>query len=202
MDYTTALLTGFALCFGISIGIGALNLHIFESCAQRNHCLVVVGVTILGDLFLISLGTLFVGQFVVEGHWVTTLMQIAAVVFIASYGALKIKSGLFPEACTVRPRVQKKATMSKAALVTLGFTLLNPHSLLDTLVIVGGSAGTFSPIFRPWFAAGAILGSSAWFCLLGAIGAFLGGKLLQDRVWQRVELGSGVLLIGIAVSLM
>ena len=61
-------------------------------------------------------------------------------------------------------------------LLTLAITLLNPHVYLDTVVIVGGIAGTLSPVAKALFLCGAVAASAPSFGLMA--GAKTGASLV------------------------
>lgn len=50
-----------------------------------------------------------------------------------------------------------------AIIATLLITLLNPHVYLDTVVIIGGIAGTLAFDEKLFFLVGALLVSALWF---------------------------------------
>jgi len=62
----------------------------------------------------------------------------------------------------------------KSAIFTaLGFSLLNPHAFLDTVVLLGGISGQHDWPDRAWFIGGAMMASFFWFYAL----AYGAGKL-------------------------
>ena len=56
---------------------------------------------------------------------------------------------------------------ARALLAAAGFSLLNPHAYLDTVVLLGSIGSQRAENLRPLFAAGAITASIVWFLLLG-----------------------------------
>ncbi len=64
-------------------------------------------------------------------------------------------------------------------LTAVAVTWLNPHVYLDTVLLLGSIATTHGDL-RWWFGAGAVVGSTAWFCGLGA-----GARLLRPLFARR-----------------
>ena len=58
-------------------------------------------------------------------------------------------------------------SIGKTTALTLGFTWLNPHVYLDTVLLIGGGAVGLGGLGRVYFAIGAIAASFAFFFALG-----------------------------------
>ena len=66
-------------------------------------------------------------------------------------------------------------------------TLLNPHVYLDTVVVVGSLGATIEDAQKPWFYAGIMVVSCAWFFGLG-YGASASSKLFASRrAWRIID---------------
>jgi L-lysine exporter family protein LysE/ArgO len=74
------------------------------------------------------------------------------------------------------------------AVVTtaLALTWLNPHVYLDTFVLLG-SVGSSHGSARWAFAAGAILGSTLWFCALGLAARALAPVFVRPLAWRLLD---------------
>ena len=85
---------------------------------------------------------------------------------------------------------------------TLAITLLNPHVYLDTVVIVGGIAGTLSPAAKALFLCGAVAASALWFFALGFGARLLLPLFRRPLTWRLLDAVIGVVMWAIAFSLL
>ena len=90
----------------------------------------------------------------------------------------------------------------QAVLLTLAITLLNPHVYLDTVVIVGGIAGTLSPAAKALFLCGAVAASALWFFALGFGARLLLPLFRRPLTWRLLDAVIGVVMWAIAFSLL
>ncbi len=90
----------------------------------------------------------------------------------------------------------------QAVLLTLAITLLNPHVYLDTVVIVGGIAGTLSPVAKVLFLCGAVAASALWFFALGFGARLLLPLFRRPLTWRLLDAAIGVVMWLIAWGLL
>ncbi|GAA4757627.1 LysE/ArgO family amino acid transporter [Citricoccus nitrophenolicus] len=85
-------------------------------------------------------------------------------------------------------------------LTALSVSLLNPHAILDTVVMLGTLANSYGP--EKWvFAFGALAGSAVWFLTLGLGVRALAPLLDTPRTWRIVDLVVGAVMVVIAAML-
>ncbi len=85
-------------------------------------------------------------------------------------------------------------------LTALSVSLLNPHAILDTVVMLGTLANSYGA--EKWvFAGGALTGSALWFLTLGFGVRALAPLLDTPRTWKIVDLVVGSIMVFIAGSL-
>ena len=97
-------------------------------------------------------------------------------------------------------KIQNSANSPLAPVVAkaLAVTLLNPHVYLDTVVVVGSLCATIEGAQKPWFYAGIMVVSCAWFFGLG-YGARAFSKLFASRrAWRIIDALVGALMLYIA----
>lgn len=97
-------------------------------------------------------------------------------------------------------------TTPKASLVatigtTLALTLLNPHVYLDTVVIIGGVAGTLNFEQKIAFLAGTLIVSAVWFFGLGYGARLLTPLFKNPSTWRVLDAIIALIMWGIALSL-
>ncbi|GAA1127260.1 LysE/ArgO family amino acid transporter [Citricoccus alkalitolerans] len=85
-------------------------------------------------------------------------------------------------------------------LTALSVSLLNPHAILDTVVMLGTIANSYGA--EKWvFAGGALTGSALWFLVLGLGVRALAPLLDTPRTWKIVDIVVGSIMVFIAGSL-
>ncbi len=163
---TSAYLAGLAAGAGLIIAIGAQNAFVLRQGLQRRHVGPVVLVCILADMALILLGVAGMGLLVKEMPGLLQVLRYAGAAFLAAYGALALRRAWRGES-GLQPAEDGAAGRRRALLACLGFTLLNPHVYLDTVVLLGSLSTHYDGGGRWFFAGGACTASALWFTLLG-----------------------------------
>lgn len=107
----------------------------------------------------------------------------------------------------VKQRVQPRRVVLSApqtplpriVLLALSVSLLNPHAILDTVVMMGTFAQTYGP--GKWvYVGGAVAASLVWFTALGWGGTRLAPYMNTPRTWRIVDAAVGVLMLVIAAK--
>ena len=86
----------------------------------------------------------------------------------------------------------------KTAIITLGFTWLNPHVYLDTTVLLGTASLQFQGDQKIAFAIGAMTSSFLFFYSLGFGARRLAPLLKTKKVWRIIDIIIGLVMIWIA----
>ena len=89
----------------------------------------------------------------------------------------------------------------KTAIITLGFTWLNPHVYLDTTVLLGTASLQFQGDEKIAFAIGAMASSFLFFYSLGFGARRLAPLLKTEKVWKIIDVIIGIVMIWIAWSI-
>ena len=89
----------------------------------------------------------------------------------------------------------------KTAIITLGFTWLNPHVYLDTTVLLGTASLQFQGDEKIAFALGAMASSFLFFYSLGFGARRLAPLLKTEKTWKIIDLLIGVVMLWIAWSI-
>jgi L-lysine exporter family protein LysE/ArgO len=153
----------------------------------------VVAVCAVSDLVLILLGVAGIGILLDRAPAALVVIRWAGAAFLLAYGALAARRAVRGE--QMENPGNKPAAGRAAVLGTcLAFTWLNPHVYLDTVLLLGSLAAAQGEAGRWWFAAGAGLGSIAWFTALGA-GA-------RRTAWRVLDAGIAVVMVTLAVLLL
>lgn len=87
--------------------------------------------------------------------------------------------------------------LPRLVLLCLSVSLLNPHAILDAVVMMGTFAQGYGA--DKWlYVAGAVASSALWFLVLGWGGAKLAPLMNTPRTWRIVDGAVGVVVLGIA----
>lgn len=194
------LLQGFLLQASLILALGAQNIFVLNSGLRRQRHLLVASICSLCDVILVFVGVLGVATFFVQYPILKIGLGVVGVGFLLIYGVMKLQEAR--KGVELMHSAQHATTIQKTILASLGFTLLNPHVYLDTVVLIGGYSAQFNQfVERFYFGAGASLFSVIWFFGLALLASW-GSRLLNNRSALRaVSLVSGVILIGLSVYL-
>ena len=195
-----SLLSGLASGLSLIIAIGAQNAFVLRQGIQRAHVLLVVAVCAISDLVLIVLGVAGVGVVIEQAPWVLELVRWVGAVFLLAYGAMAASRAIRGSQMA-QPVIGRKGTWAAALGTCLALTWLNPHVYLDTVLLLGSLAGTHGADGRWWFAAGAGLGSVAWFAALGTGARFLAPLFARPGSWRLLDGGISLVMVTLAVML-
>src|SRR5437763_25189 len=83
-----------------------------------------------------------------------------------------------------------------------GFTFLNPHVYLDTVLLMGSIGARQPADLRFWFVGGAAAASGAWFTALGFGARLLRPVFRTPRAWQVLDTLVGLTMLALAMSLL
>ncbi len=191
---------GFALSMGLILAIGPQNIFVVRQGLLRSHIFVVCLVCSLSDALLIIVGVLGLGSILANIEGADFLISIAAALFIAIYGVMRIRSSMNPVGMSISN--EKAQGLSSTILTLLAFTFLNPHVYLDTVILIGGASSRHSVDDRFMFAIGAALASFLFFFALGYGARRLSSVLDKPDAWKFIDRGIACVMFVIAGSIM
>ena len=193
-----ALLTGIATGLSLIIAIGAQNAFVIRQGLLKQHVLPVVVICASSDALLILLGTGGLGAIVQERPLLLELIRWFGVAYLLWFG-LKSAISAFDDR-SLQPASTTVSSLRKAILTCIGFTFLNPHVYLDTVILLGSIANQFDGD-RWFFAVGASLASIIWFTAIG-FGAQRASKFMSKPIfWKILDLVIAAVMAVIAISL-
>ena len=192
---------GFLLTLGLIMAIGAQNAHVLRQGLRGEHVLLTVCVSALCDMLLITLGIAGLGSLFVASPDLMAAARYGGAAFLLWYGARALRSALrggrvmgFAE--------HARMSRGQALLAAAGFSLLNPHAYLDTVVLLGSVGSQQAEDLRPLFAAGAITASVVWFVALGYGARLLVPLFARPIAWRVLDALVALMLWAIAASLL
>ena len=199
---SSVFFSGFGVAAGLIMAIGAQNAHVLRQGLRREHVLLTVAVSAVCDAGLILLGMAGIGPWIASSATAMAVAKVGGGVFLLWYGARAARSAWVGHAQTMDTASSQALSRRQALAAAAGFSLLNPHAYLDTVVLIGAVGATQLEAARPVFTAGAIAASFSWFVLLG-YGARLMAPLFRRPVaWRGLDSIVALTLWSIAASLL
>ena len=196
----TTYIAGFTLGLSLILAIGAQNAFVLKQGLKKQHVFLVCIICALSDGLLIAAGVSGFGLVVQKYAWIETLARYAGAAFLIAYALMSFRSAL----TVVHAQdlaADSNTSASAAALTCLAFTWLNPHVYLDTMVLLGSISTQYQPHTKE-FGAGAITASFVFFFALGYGARYLIPIFQKPKAWQVLELIIGIVMLGIAISLL
>jgi L-lysine exporter family protein LysE/ArgO len=195
-----AFAAGLGLGASLIIAIGAQNAYVLRQGLRREHVGQSVAICIAVDVLLIALGVGGMGALLGAMPKLLAVIRWAGVVFLALYGGRAFRAA-WRGAGHLEAAEQASQSARTAALTVLALSLLNPHVYLDTVVLLGSIGAGYGQPTSWWFALGAMTASVVWFTVLGYGARLLIPLFSRDMAWRVLDAVIGVVMWGIAVSL-
>jgi len=191
-------LAGFLTGLSLIVAIGAQNAYVLRLGLARNHVGVAVAICAGADALLIALGVGGLGAIVQAHGDVLTAIALIGGAYLLWFAFRSFRSALHPD--VLLPSQQEPQAVATVALAVLGFTFLNPHVYLDTILLVGTIGASFGAD-RWWFALGAAIASVVWFSGLGFGARLLSPLMARPVTWRVLDAAIGVVMLTIAIVL-
>ena len=190
-DYFSGFLLGLSLIFAI----GSQNAFVLKQGLRREHVFLICLFCAVSDSLLISAGVAGFGAVTARYPNVVDVAKIAGSLFLLLYGLLSLYNSVkVSHALSTDGEVV--TSLTKALLLCFGFTWLNPHVYLDTLVLVGMvSTGASSKLL---FASGAVSASFVFFFALGYGARLLTPLFAKPKAWNILDALVGILMLYLA----
>ena len=200
MLHLTAFTNGFALSAALIVAIGAQNTFVLRQGLRREHVGPIVLLCAASDLLLMAAGVAGLGSLLKQWSSLTFGLTLCGALFLACYGFAALRRVVSPDIAALANQdgvLSRSAALARAA----GFTFLNPHVYLDTLILVGAVGNTQAPGTHPTFVAGAGLASAVWFSALGYGARLLAPVLRTPTAWRGLDGFVGITMLALAAKL-
>ena len=191
-------ITGFSIGFSLILAIGAQNAFVLKQGLIRQNVFLVCLICAASDAILITLGVSGFGEIITEYPIIERLARIGGALFLFTYGALNLYSAQ-TKTNALEPTKKIHTSKRQTVLTCLGFTWLNPHVYLDTVVMLGSISTQFENTAA--FALGAISASFVFFFSLGFGASKLTRYFEKPRTWRVLENLIGILMIFLGITL-
>jgi L-lysine exporter family protein LysE/ArgO len=197
MFLSPAYLAGLAAGSGLIVAIGAQNAFVLRQGLQRQYVGAVVLLCVVADSVLILAGVSGMGLAIKQQPALLQWLRYAGAVFLAVYGLMAAYRAWRGES-GLRPADTGAASLGRVLLTCLGFTLLNPHVYLDTVVLLGSLSTHYADDGRWSFAGGACTASLLWFSMLGFGARALLPVFRAPAAWRAFDVLVALLMLTLA----
>ncbi|MDD5334614.1 MAG: LysE/ArgO family amino acid transporter [Rhodoferax sp.] len=177
--------TGFATGLSLIVAIGSQNAFVLRQGIRREHVLPLVLFCALSDALLIMGGIGGAGVVIHGNDMLLTVTRFGGALFLAGYGALAARRAWRGSQLHVKD--DGGTTLLRALTICFGFTFLNPHVYLDTVVLLGALANQRPDPGRWTFGWGACAASLCWFSALGFGARLLGPVFEHVSAWRVLD---------------
>jgi L-lysine exporter family protein LysE/ArgO len=193
-----AFFPGFLTGLSLIIAIGAQNAFVIRQGLTKKHVLLVVAICAISDALLILLGVAGLGALIAGLPWILEIIRWFGVLYLTWFGIRSLRSAFKTQALDASG--VQSGSAKTVVLSVLGFTFLNPHVYLDTVILLGSIGNQFGPD-KWWFALGGALASVVWFSSIG-FGAKASSRYMAKPVfWKVLDLLIAAVMFGIAIML-
>ncbi len=200
IDFST-LLEGFFLGISLIMAIGAQNAFVLKQGLKRQYLLMTALTCSISDAFLIVLGVTGIGALITESPIFMDIMRFGGAAFLIYYGLRSFWSVFHPHILVESLENPIQQSRRATFLALLGFTFLNPHTYIDTFLLLGTVGAEFPVPERLSFILGTLMASVTWFFSLTYGASKLTPLFKNPRAWQVLDSIMGCVMIGIAIRL-
>ena len=196
-------LEGFFLQASLILALGAQNIFVLESGIKNQNQYLVAFVCSVCDFLLIAIGVLGAATIFVKFPYIKIVFGTLGVCFLFIYALQKMRQSFNENEFEFEEfEIHSSLDPKKSILLALGFSLLNPHVYLDTIVLIGGFSSKFTELNnRLIFVLGAGSFSSLWFFGLASFSRLLKRALRTKESMRKLNFGASLLLLYLGFTL-
>lgn len=189
---------GFLLGLSLIVVIGAQNAFVLRQGLRAEYVFAICLVCSASDAVLIAAGVFGFGRLTNLLPLAAPVMRYGGAAFLVFY-AIRSFLAAAKGAGALSPLNGEGMALRQALLTTLGFTWLNPHVYLDTVVLLGSVSTRYGG--RLAFGAGAASASALFFFTLGYGARLLRPLFANPAAWRVLDGLIGCTMLGIAANL-
>lgn len=197
---SSELFRGLTLGGSLIIAIGAQNAHILRQGIIRQSPWLTAFICSICDTILIACAIWVFGQIFQQNVWLTNIAIIGGCLYLLYFSFESFKAVFSNQSLDITVG-QNTKNLRNIIMRTLMVSLLNPHALLDTFVIMGSATVTLNPAEKMSFMIGAIIASWVWFWGLSGLAHQLSPILSRPNIWRIINTIIGLILLYFAIHL-
>lgn len=193
------LLAGFVSGAVLIVAIGAQNAYVLRQGIRRQHVLPLVLLCAGADALLIAAGIAGLGTLIDRQAGFLSIARYAGAAFLCAYALVAARRAFTGERLLVD--AAERVPLRTALATCLGFTFLNPHVYLDTVILLGALASQRGD-GRWLFGGGAALASFVWFFALGYGARLLAPLFARAVAWRVLDSLISLTMFALGLSLL
>ncbi|MBS0285851.1 MAG: amino acid transporter [Proteobacteria bacterium] len=201
-ELITPVIEGFFVGAGLIMAIGAQNAFLLKQGLKKEHLFLCAITCSISDAFLIVLGVTGIAELFDELPKIADYMRWGGALFLFCYGLRSFYQVFHPHVMVADLESKTKGSKLATFIALLGFTFLNPHTYIDTFLLLGTVGGERPDPEHIPFMIGAVSASFCWFFSLTYGASKLSPLFRNPRAWQILDTLMGFMMIGIAISLL
>lgn len=195
-----AMVHGFTLTISIIIAVGLQNTYVIRQGVLGRHVFAAALTCVLSDYLLIILGSMGLGSYLASNEVLRRATLAGGFLFLLYYGSYSFYRafrGL--ESSAAKEGDPDVASLKRTIAMALAFSFLNPLTLMETTVIIGGYSVKFTDFYeRIFYTIGSMVAATVWFFTLGYAAKQLRPWFLKPSSGRILDLFVGVLMFLIA----
>lgn len=192
--------TGFVTGLALIVAIGSQNAYILRQGIRREHVLPLVLFCALSDALLIAAGIGGAGLLIRDNATLMHATRYGGALFLAAYGLLAARRAW--QGGHMQLDANAGVSLTTALAACFGFTFLNPHVYLDTVVLLGSIANQRLEAGRWVFGVGAMAASLVWFAALGYGARLLAPVFQTTTAWRALDSLIALVMLTLALTLL
>jgi L-lysine exporter family protein LysE/ArgO len=193
-------LNGLLLGLSLIMALGPQNVFIIRQGALRQYAFLAALMCFFCDFILITASVLGLQSALTSHDSLRVGMMWFGAAFLFYYGVLALKQAFKRDLKCLDDEPAQRGRR-QIILLALGFSLLNPHAILDSLILIGGGSSLY-PGYQHLFLLGVLSSSFLWFSLLTLSAFYFSQYLSKAHVWRRIELLSGSIMLFLSIKLL
>jgi len=199
---STIILKGFSVTLSLIFAIGAQNAFVLKQGLRKEHVLPIILICIFIDVILIGTGVFGIGYLVSQNPFLIKVIAVIGIIFLCGYALICLRSAFKNEHMELE-KGKKKKSLKEVITLVLVFSLLNPHTYLDTILLIGGIGASYIEFQdKLYFLLGSVAASIVWFISLGFGSRILIPLFQKNITWKILDVLIATLLFSIAYSLL
>jgi len=192
-------LNGLILGLSLVMALGPQNIFLIRQGAKRNHAALSAFVCFVCDIILVCSSIIGLHHVIEHHPSLKYIMVILGSLFLLFYGTSTLKNSINKQNEQKRS-VKTTHSPWQIIILALGFSLLNPQAIIDTIVIIGSGSSQF-PRHETAYLFGVLTSSLFWFSMLTITTHYFSDILSKTKVWKKIEFASGLLMIFMGIKL-
>ena len=199
MEIVYPIINGIVLGLGLIIPLGMQNIFIFNQSISHknfNNVLPCVITASICDTSLIILSVLGLSLLIMELSWLKLTLMIISLFFF-----LYISYLCWNKQATQMKQKIKTLSTKKQILFTISVSILNPHAITDTIMVIGGNSIQYTGNHKLAYTLSCIIISWVWFFGLAVTGNKLGKLNNIKHIVNLLNKIAAILMFLIALNL-